>query len=71
VVGGINQTSGSPLLRAHHKQYFWTETIIRWSHIIFKTQWKGGPRINIQKNGNKEKAYSVGHNGVGLNVHYH
>ncbi|WKU18750.1 toxin HicA [Advenella alkanexedens] len=29
------------------------------SHIVFKTPWKGDPRINIQKNGDKAKAYQV------------
>ncbi len=29
------------------------------SHFIYKTPWQGDPRINIQKNGNKAKAYQV------------
>ena len=29
------------------------------SHVIFKTPWRGDPRINIQKNGKEAKAYQV------------
>ncbi|MBM3699363.1 MAG: toxin HicA [Actinobacteria bacterium] len=29
------------------------------SHHIFKTPWKGDPRINIQKEGNMAKPYQV------------
>jgi hypothetical protein len=29
------------------------------SHRVYKTPWKGDPRINIQKKGNKAKAYQV------------
>jgi len=29
------------------------------SHHIFKTPWKGDPRINIQKDGKMAKAYQV------------
>lgn len=29
------------------------------SHIIYKTPWPGDPRVNIQKNGAKAKAYQV------------
>jgi hypothetical protein len=32
---------------------------IRGSHHIFKTPWKGDPRINIQKDGNMAKPYQV------------
>ena len=29
------------------------------SHRVYKTPWEGDPRINIQKKGNKAKAYQV------------
>ena len=29
------------------------------SHFIFKTHWKGDPRINLQKDGKMAKAYQV------------
>lgn len=29
------------------------------SHAVFKTPWPGDPRVNIQKNGSKAKAYQV------------
>lgn len=29
------------------------------SHHIFKTPWKGDPRINLQSSGNKAKQYQV------------
>ncbi len=29
------------------------------SHVIYKTPWPGDPRVNIQKDGNKAKAYQV------------
>lgn len=32
---------------------------IRGSHHIFKTSWKGDPRINIQKSGKMAKPYQV------------
>lgn len=32
---------------------------IKGSHHIFKTPWKGDPRINIQKDGNMAKSYQV------------
>jgi hypothetical protein len=32
---------------------------IRGSHHIFKTPWKGDPRINIQKDGKMAKPYQV------------
>ena len=32
---------------------------IKGSHHIFKTPWRGDPRINIQKEGNKAKPYQV------------
>ena len=32
---------------------------IKGSHHIFKTPWKGDPRINIQKDGNMAKPYQV------------
>ena len=32
---------------------------IRGSHHIFKTPWKGDPRINIQKDGKNAKPYQV------------
>jgi len=35
------------------------EPRIRGSHFIFKTPWKGDPRINLQKDGNMAKPYQV------------
>lgn len=32
---------------------------IKGSHLIFKTPWKGDPRINIQKEGKMAKPYQV------------
>lgn len=32
---------------------------VRGSHHIFKTPWKGDPRINIQKDGKMAKPYQV------------
>ena len=32
---------------------------IRGSHYIFKTPWKGDPRINLQKDGKEAKPYQV------------
>lgn len=29
------------------------------SHRVYKMPWKGNPRVNIQKDGNKAKAYQV------------
>ena len=39
-------------------QYFGAPRISG-SHHIFKTPWKGDPRINIQKEGNMAKPYQV------------
>ena len=38
---------------------YFGEPRITGSHHIFKTPWKGDPRINIQKSGNKAKKYQV------------
>jgi hypothetical protein len=35
------------------------EPRIRGSHFIFKTPWRGEPRINIQKDGSQAKPYQV------------
>jgi len=40
------------------KKYF-GKPRIRGSHYIFKTPWKGDPRINIQKDGKMAKPYQV------------
>jgi hypothetical protein len=40
------------------RKYF-GEPRITGSHHIFKTPWKGDPRINIQKDGNMAKPYQV------------
>ena len=39
-------------------QYFGSPRI-RGSHHIFKTPWKGDPRINLQKDGKSAKPYQV------------
>lgn len=38
---------------------YYGEPRIRGSHHIFKTPWKGDPRINIQKDGKMAKPYQV------------
>ncbi len=40
------------------RKYF-GEPRIRGSHYIFKTPWKGDPRINLQKDGKMAKPYQV------------
>ena len=40
------------------QQYFGNPRI-NGSHHIFKTPWKGNPRINLQRDGNKAKPYQV------------
>ncbi len=40
------------------RKYF-GEPRIRGSHYIFKTPWKGDPRINLQKDGKRAKPYQV------------
>lgn len=40
-------------------EYFFEGPRISGSHHIFKMPWQGHPRINIQKDGNKAKAYQV------------
>ena len=39
-------------------KYFGTPRV-KGSHHIFKTPWKGDPRINIQKDSNMAKPYQV------------
>ena len=39
--------------------HYFSEPRISGSDHIYKTPWKGDPRINIQKSGNKAKAYQV------------
>lgn len=38
---------------------FFGEPRINGSHHVFKTPWRGKPFINLQKDGNKAKAYQV------------
>jgi len=38
--------------------YFGTPRI-HGSHHVFKTPWRGDPRLNLQKDGNKAKRYQV------------
>lgn len=40
-------------------EYFFEGPRISGSHHIFKMPWQGHPRINIQKDGSKAKAYQV------------
>ncbi len=40
-------------------EHFFEGPRISGSHHIFKMPWSGHPRINIQKDGNKAKAYQV------------
>lgn len=39
--------------------YYFGEPRIKGSHCIYKTPWQGDPRINIQDNKGKAKAYQV------------
>ncbi len=41
------------------KYYFGTARHRDGSHHVYKTPWKGDPRINIQNNKGKAKAYQV------------
>jgi len=45
------------LLKICHK--YFGKPRIKGSHHIFKTPWKGDPRINIQKDGKMAKMYQV------------
>lgn len=38
-------------------KYFGTPRQSGTSHLVYKTPWKGDPRINIQNNKGKAKAY--------------
>jgi hypothetical protein len=40
-------------------QRYFGKPRIRGSHFIFKTPWKGDPRINLQKAGKMAKPYQV------------
>ena len=40
-------------------QYFGSPRQSGTSHRVYKTPWIGDPRVNIQKDGNKAKAYQV------------
>jgi len=40
------------------RRYF-GEPRIRGSHFIFKTPWRGDPRINLQRDGKTAKPYQV------------
>jgi hypothetical protein len=39
--------------------HYFGEPRIRGSHFIFKTPWKGDPRINLQKSGKMAKPYQL------------
>ena len=39
--------------------YYFGEARKNGSHYIYKTPWQGDPRINIQNNNGKGKAYQV------------
>ena len=39
--------------------YYFGEPRSKGSHQIYKTPWQGDPRINIQDNNGKSKAYQV------------
>ena len=39
--------------------YYFGEPRSKGSHQIYKTRWQGDPRINIQDNNGKSKAYQV------------
>jgi len=38
---------------------FWHASPLGTSHAVFKTPWAGDPRINIQEDKGKAKAYQV------------
>ena len=40
-------------------EYYFGESRTKSSHRIYKTPWKGDPRINIQDDKGKAKAYQV------------
>jgi hypothetical protein len=40
-------------------EYYFGEGRQKGSHIIYKTPWQGDPRINIQNDNGKAKAYQV------------
>jgi hypothetical protein len=39
--------------------YYFGEARVKGSHRIYKTPWQGDPRINIQDDDGKAKAYQV------------
>ena len=39
--------------------YYFGEARVKGSHRIYKTPWQGDPRINIQEDNGKGKAYQV------------
>jgi len=40
-------------------EYYFGEARTKGSHYIYKTPWQGDPRINIQNDNGKAKAYQV------------
>ena len=40
-------------------EHYFGEAHIKGSHNVYKTPWEGDPRINIQDNKGKAKAYQV------------
>lgn len=38
---------------------FFGEPRVKGSHQVFKTPWPGDPRVNLQEDGGKAKAYQV------------
>lgn len=41
------------------REYFGTPRQTSGSHVVFKTPWPGDPRVNIQNDKGKAKAYQV------------
>lgn len=65
VAGTIGAMRGNPQgiafknLKAVCEHYFGSPRHSGGSHLVFKTPWPGDPRVNIQNDKGKAKAYQV------------
>ncbi|MDX9788915.1 MAG: type II toxin-antitoxin system HicA family toxin [Desulfobacterales bacterium] len=57
ILGNASNVSFVDLLNLCRRHF--GEPRIKGSHHIFKTPWKGDPRINLQKDGKDAKPYQV------------
>lgn len=60
----VNQIKGNPqnvrfVVLCKICDYYFGEARIKGGHHIYKTPWKGDPRINIQNDRGKAKTYQV------------